>query len=406
MSPSRKKFERTAIEIWLWPESKLRKLPAENYADAEAESCWESWKAALGSHEEMAVFEITGDECSSGVSMMKIVELVRKYPAGTKFYTHPQAATPAARWRENGELDPHGKQYDCERAKLCGGHMTDDEIANAAFMQLHEPLGTATKERIRWLSRELVKATTKATPPVSVPESEYTCPGCEGAGRFRLPGVSYPCKRCDGKGWVESVLDRSGSMICQICKGNGSLPHSPQVTVLEICMNPRCWTKEMHDAWHGSIPDIQKAFESLLLAAKECEHVAATNTIHWDSHTEVGKPFCIKCGANPVPSAQTAAPDYAFKTIEEYEDILGVKVGEAFRIAWIMARTTNGMLDVLATKGPVQPAVSGICRVCKCTENDCSGCIERTGQPCWWVNEDLTLCSACAPDGHTTSANL
>jgi hypothetical protein len=36
------------------------------------------------------------------------------------------------------------------------------------------------------------------------------------------------------------------------------------------------------------------------------------------------------------------------------------------------------------------------CRVCGCTDLDCSGCIERTGAPCWWVDDDL--CSACG--GH------
>jgi hypothetical protein len=35
------------------------------------------------------------------------------------------------------------------------------------------------------------------------------------------------------------------------------------------------------------------------------------------------------------------------------------------------------------------------CRVCGCTDDDCSGCIERTGKPCYWVEEDL--CSACCP---------
>lgn len=34
-----------------------------------------------------------------------------------------------------------------------------------------------------------------------------------------------------------------------------------------------------------------------------------------------------------------------------------------------------------------------ICRVCHCTDLDCSDCIRRTGAPCWWVEEDL--CSAC-----------
>ena len=33
------------------------------------------------------------------------------------------------------------------------------------------------------------------------------------------------------------------------------------------------------------------------------------------------------------------------------------------------------------------------CRVCGCTDLDCSGCVQRTGMPCWWIEPDL--CSAC-----------
>lgn len=33
------------------------------------------------------------------------------------------------------------------------------------------------------------------------------------------------------------------------------------------------------------------------------------------------------------------------------------------------------------------------CRICGCTEEDCRQCIEKTGEPCHWVAEDL--CSAC-----------
>ncbi|MDP2623788.1 MAG: hypothetical protein Q8Q29_08325, partial [Actinomycetota bacterium] len=36
------------------------------------------------------------------------------------------------------------------------------------------------------------------------------------------------------------------------------------------------------------------------------------------------------------------------------------------------------------------------CRVCGCTEGDCSQCVEATGEPCHWVEEDL--CSRCAAD--------
>lgn len=34
------------------------------------------------------------------------------------------------------------------------------------------------------------------------------------------------------------------------------------------------------------------------------------------------------------------------------------------------------------------------CRICSCTDHDCSQCIEKTGAPCFWV--EVGLCSACA----------
>ena len=33
------------------------------------------------------------------------------------------------------------------------------------------------------------------------------------------------------------------------------------------------------------------------------------------------------------------------------------------------------------------------CRRCGCTDDDCGGCVARTGQPCTWVEADL--CGAC-----------
>lgn len=35
------------------------------------------------------------------------------------------------------------------------------------------------------------------------------------------------------------------------------------------------------------------------------------------------------------------------------------------------------------------------CRVCGCTDTNCAGCIERTGQPCAWVPGQDDLCTAC-----------
>lgn len=81
--------------------------------------------------------------------------------------------TPAANWREKGDLDPHGSYYDRERAELPLGDLTDDELVNAVFLygdtqpSIAEVIAgtakmpivylTAGKERIRWLSRNLVK---------------------------------------------------------------------------------------------------------------------------------------------------------------------------------------------------------------------------------------------------------
>jgi hypothetical protein len=33
------------------------------------------------------------------------------------------------------------------------------------------------------------------------------------------------------------------------------------------------------------------------------------------------------------------------------------------------------------------------CIKCGCTDDDCTGCVERTGKQCWWVKDNL--CSAC-----------
>src|ERR1043166_6382785 len=37
----------------------------------------------------------------------------------------------------------------------------------------------------------------------------------------------------------------------------------------------------------------------------------------------------------------------------------------------------------------------GRCRVCGCTDEDCSQCIAFVGAPCSWIDEDHTICSRC-----------
>lgn len=88
-----------------------------------------------------------------------------------------ERATPSANWSAEGQPDPHGRRYACERAALALGNLTDDELANAVFLHGNEQPAmadlaagkalagivylTAAKERIRWLSRALVDATCK-----------------------------------------------------------------------------------------------------------------------------------------------------------------------------------------------------------------------------------------------------
>lgn len=92
-------------------------------------------------------------------------------------HTKSAQGTPNSNWKAGAEPDPHGTRYDCERAALCMGNLTDDELANEAFLNYDRrppmeelisgkgvlPIAymTAVKDRIRWLSRKLDEATTR-----------------------------------------------------------------------------------------------------------------------------------------------------------------------------------------------------------------------------------------------------
>ena len=81
--------------------------------------------------------------------------------------------TPRAKSEDKNDADPHGTRYQCERSDLVLGYLTDDELANAVFLQADRrpsfedliagtaiaPIVylTAAKERIRWLSRQNAK---------------------------------------------------------------------------------------------------------------------------------------------------------------------------------------------------------------------------------------------------------
>lgn len=40
----------------------------------------------------------------------------------------------------------------------------------------------------------------------------------------------------------------------------------------------------------------------------------------------------------------------------------------------------------------------GTCTQCGCTDNDCRQCIEASGEPCFWVDNEHQICSRCYID--------
>ncbi|WP_372986983.1 hypothetical protein [Marinobacter sp.] len=98
--------------------------------------------------------------------------------------------TPAARWREAGEPDPHDGKYEGERASLCKGDMTDDELANEVYLYPNIGNLTAAKERIRWLSRKL-ETDRPAKPQSKIPVG---WPTPEMVLAYNVHGTNFPAE--------------------------------------------------------------------------------------------------------------------------------------------------------------------------------------------------------------------
>jgi len=97
---------------------------------------------------------------------------VRGLEAGYLMQAIRFMGTPGGRWMLDGTEDWHKGKYDFhDRSQLAMGYLSDDELANGAFMnydvrpRVEDLIAgtaftglvwlTATKERIRWLSRRL-----------------------------------------------------------------------------------------------------------------------------------------------------------------------------------------------------------------------------------------------------------
>lgn len=70
-------------------------------------------------------------------------------------------STPFAKWRENGEPDPHGTHYSGESTSLCMANVSSEMLAEDLVTVnkglLFIGVLTAGKERLRWLSRKLYR---------------------------------------------------------------------------------------------------------------------------------------------------------------------------------------------------------------------------------------------------------
>lgn len=158
--------------------------------------------------------------------------------------------TPASKWFETGEEDPHAKRFtDVERSSLAMGSLTDDQLANAVFVHNHremdlnamlagEPssiaLLTAAKERIRWLSRKTLWPVNKVT---VIGDDEVTCKLADNAGTAEffkavLNQMEWNCLR-DGKfeDDVYTAFDVAGIIVDEKSGETEAVSvHDPRVT--------------------------------------------------------------------------------------------------------------------------------------------------------------------------------
>ncbi|MDH4581434.1 hypothetical protein E8F20_06030 [Pseudomonas sp. BN415] len=126
--------------------------------------------------------------------------------------TQQTQGTPSATWRAKNQPDPHGDRYNCERAALCMGSLTDDQLANAVFMCDHrtslESIAylTAAKDRIRWLSRKLEEVG-------AAPQSSICC--------WTYDSDSFSWDTGCGEKWtlMDGGPKENGMHFCHACGG-------------------------------------------------------------------------------------------------------------------------------------------------------------------------------------------
>lgn len=84
-------------------------------------------------------------------------------------------------------------------------------------------------------------------------------------------------------------------------------------------------------------------------AAQQIEEalVAVDKHLELKGYHPTTSPIRIKVNeAIRAARAHSAASDFVYQKIEDYEELCGIPVNEAFKFGWRMARTTNAMLGM------------------------------------------------------------
>ncbi|MFO0887566.1 MAG: hypothetical protein U0790_00305 [Isosphaeraceae bacterium] len=104
-------------------------------------------------------------------------------------------------------------------------------------------------------------------------------------------------------------------------------------------------------------------------------------------------PECPECGACGDPACYAPGGHGLIRTEAQVQSLKNAQAAwEADALADRLHADEYARSLMLDIDG-IDPDVRR-CRECGCTDDDCSDCIERTGEPCHWV--EANLCSACA----------